>query len=135
MDTSDIIAIGSLIVAILSIVTTIILTVFNAKHVSKLNDSNVKANYYSKIFDEYLIEKIPKSRGYIRFDGEGKLQDVNELCACLTNLRNSSLYFKYSDEEFYKQIKNHTMELEDFLANKASVKHESEEMEETEDGE
>ena len=81
----------------------------------KLNRVNLEADYYRKIYAEHLVKNIPYARKYIRFDSQGILCDVDRLISALQGLMQDSLYFLYSNEDFYYELKKKTQELEDYL--------------------
>lgn len=104
---SFILAVVSFVVSIISIITS-----FNQNQ--KINSLNLQSRYFEKIFDKYLIEEIPKARAYIRYH-HNKLADVNKLVDTLDELKKSSLYFKYSNKEFYQKLKESIDDLGQFL--------------------
>ena len=92
----------------------------------KINKMNMNARLYNEIFDEFLIERIPKARTYLRFENN-KLVDSETLCDTLTDLKNSILYFRYTDKTFYKNLCVQIDELEDYVmqcGNRESVQEE-----------
>ena len=84
---------------------------------AKLNNKNLRSRYFEKIFDKYLIKQIPNARKYIRYNSvTNKLDDIGKMMDTLTNLKNDSLYFRYSDKNFYKELTFLITKLEDFLS-------------------
>ena len=83
----------------------------------KINKFYVNQKYHSKIFDDFLIDKIPVARQDIKFDDEGKLVNAQKFVDELSNLRNNSLFYKYNSKEFYNKIKKQTQEIEDYVMN------------------
>ena len=81
----------------------------------RINHSNSMAKYYNVIFDEFLIYKIPEARRYIRFEDE-RLTDFSKLVDELDAMLRSALYFKYTNRDFYKELKCKINELESYLA-------------------
>lgn len=47
-----------------------------------------------------------------------KLDDVNQMVETLSKMRNDSLYFKYSDKEFYDELMMLISDLEDYICDK-----------------
>lgn len=99
----------------------------------KNNVTNIKARYYTKIFDSYLIEKIPRARRYIRFGlSDGKMRDCNKLSDVLQDMMRDALYFQYSNIDFYKELRKKVTELDDYInemSNKSFVDYERIEVE------
>lgn len=114
MTTEEIIAVASAIIAFLSMIVTLVLFKLNYDQAKKINEIALKSNYFNKIFDEHLIVGIPKARKYIRFQND-RLVDTNNLVNELTNIRGDALYFKYSNKDFYNQLKETTQKIEDYL--------------------
>lgn len=85
------------------------------KQNNKLQFINMEANYYSKIFDEYLITRIPKARSYIRFDNNNHLVDAQKLVDELSCMRTDALYFRYANSDFYSELKKYTQDIEDYV--------------------
>lgn len=86
----------------------------------------MNARIYNEIFDEFLIERIPKARTYLRFENN-KLVDSEQLSDTLTDLLNTILYFRYADKEFYELLHTQIQDIEDFVlecGNKQSVQEE-----------
>ncbi|WP_277407885.1 hypothetical protein [Lacrimispora xylanisolvens] len=102
--TEEIVAITSAAIAFISMLITIVLFYFNYRQVSNLNNVSLNSKYFEKIFDKHLIDLIPNTRKYIRFQND-KLVDTSKLVDELSKLRVDALYFKYSNKEFYSSIK------------------------------
>lgn len=116
----------AIIVSIISIIVSAITAFVAYRQNVKLNRINMKARYYEKIFDEYLIKKIPQARKYLRFD-KNRLVDSQQLSEALSALLNDSLYFKYDDREFYKKLKQLIQEIEDYVLECGNSVYEPEE--------
>ena len=108
-------SIASIVISIVSIVISLIFSVFTCIQTKKINNINIKSKYYAKIFDKYLIYKIPNARDYLRFNEEGKLDDYSTLLDVICKMRNSAQFFKYDNREFYNKLKEVTQALEDTL--------------------
>lgn len=74
----------------------------------------MNARIYSEIFDEFLIERIPKARTYLRFESN-KLVDSDQLSDTLADLLNTILYFRYADKKFYELLHSQIQDIEDFV--------------------
>lgn len=107
---------ASFILSILAGIFSIISLIFTYKQSNKHNSLNLESRYFEKIFDTYLITKIPQSRKYIRYDHTtNKLVDINKMIDVLGYMKNDSLYFKYSNPDFYKDLVDLILNLEDFI--------------------
>ncbi len=105
----------SLVLSALSLLGTIILTIWGVKVTIKLNQINLNSNICEKIFDEYLIKSIPQARSFLDFDKNNKFIGANKLQDVLRNIRKDCLYFRYYDKKFYKKLDEAIQDLEDLL--------------------
>lgn len=104
----------SLIFAIISTVISVVSIVITFFQNQKINSSSLKSRYFEKIFDEYLIKKIPEARKYAKYNND-KLDGANHLIDTMDELKKDSLYFEYSNKEFYEKLKKRIDELGVFL--------------------
>ena len=107
----DIIAI---IISVIAILASVICAVIAFIQNYKINKINMKAGYYNKIFDSYLIEKIPMSYRYLIFK-DNKLSDSDKISDVLSDLLKDILYFKCTDRKFYEVLKKSIEEIEDYI--------------------
>ena len=110
------ITLASAVIAVISMLVTVVIFRLNYNQAKRISEITLKSNYYTKIFDAYLIEKIPAARKYIRFQND-RLVDTNELVNVLTDMRRDALYFKYSNKSFYNKLKEITQKIEDYIMN------------------
>lgn len=109
---------ASFILSIVAGIFSIISLILTYRQSNKHNSLNLESRYFEKIFDTYLIDKIPQSRKYIRYDHTtNKLVDIGEMMDVLGYMKNDSLYFKYSNPNFYEKFVDLISNLEDFLGN------------------
>ena len=107
----DIIAI---IISVIAILASVICAVIAFIQNYKINKINMKAGYYNKIFDSYLIEKIPMSYRYMIFK-DNKLYDSDKISDVLSDLIKYIFYFKCADRKFYEVLKKSIEEIEDYI--------------------
>lgn len=74
------------------------------KQNQKLSSLNMQSRYYEKIFDEFLITKIPNGRQYLKYLDNGSFIGAEKLIETLSDLKTKSLYFKYHNESFYNEL-------------------------------
>ena len=120
------ITLASAVIAVISMLVTVVIFRLNYNQAKRISEITLKSNYYNKIFDAYLIEKIPAARKYIRFQND-RLVDTNELVNVLTDMRRDALYFKYSNKSFYNKLKEITQKIEDYIMNCGNINLEPEE--------
>lgn len=94
---------ASLIIAIIAFICSVISIVVNYEQNQKLSSLSMQSRYYEKIFDEYLINQIPKGRQYLKYI-DGKLKDADKLIETLSDIKIKALYFKYNNEQFYNEL-------------------------------
>ena len=104
----------AIVLSALSIISSIICFIITFLQNKKINKINMNARIYSKIFDEFLIERIPKARTYLRFESN-KLVDSDQLSDTLADLLNTILYFRYADKKFYELLHSQIQDIEDFV--------------------
>lgn len=108
--------IASLIISIIALIGSIISFIITFYQNQKITSLNLQVRYFEKIFDKYLIEEIPKARNYIKYINN-KLIDVDKLINVLDDIKIDSLYFKYNNNKFYKEVTNAIDDLTSFLSN------------------
>ena len=104
----------AIVLSALSIISLIICFIITFLQNKKINKINMNARIYSEIFDEFLIERIPKARTYLRFESN-KLVDSDQLSDTLADLLNTILYFRYADKKFYELLHSQIQDIEDFV--------------------
>ena len=82
----------------------------------EINKVNLQSVYYQQIFEDYLLNDIPRKITYIDFDDEGKLnEDYRQLTITLMEMLEKCLYFKFANKKFYDRLKDLISELDDEL--------------------
>lgn len=109
MEITDVLAIVAIIISIFSVY-------YQWRNDLKLNSVNLEAEYFQKIYEKHLLYELPQARKYIFFQNN-RLKDYDKLMDELNAIRNDSLYFLYSDKQFYEELKFALQDLEDFLGN------------------
>ncbi|MDE7425099.1 MAG: hypothetical protein K2N51_15670 [Lachnospiraceae bacterium] len=112
--------------SILAIIISILSIIISFIQNRKMNNVNIKAHYFEKIFDEYMISQIPKARKYIRFSN-GKLSDFEELGNVLNRMIANAIFFKFDNIKFYKELKICVQNLEDYMYECSTKTYEDEE--------
>lgn len=115
----------AIIISIVSLIATALIAIWQIITNININKINIKSNVCEKIFDEYLITKIPVARKFLKFDCKGKLTGWEKLNKTLVDMKLSSLYFKYNDKVFYEKLDSKLMELEDYIVSLIDKKYDS----------
>ena len=105
----------TIIISIIALIISIASIHQNNKH----THLNLQSRYFEKIFDEYLIKKLPISRQYIQYINS-RLVDANRLIDTLDEMKKSSLYFKYNNENFYKELASKIDHLTSYLTDSSN---------------
>ena len=116
------IAVSTAFAAVISLSAVIISTRQNSKinnsvlkQNEQLNTSGLLATFYVLIFRKYLTRLIPEARRKIRFNNS-KIDDVAELLKTLNKMLQDAVFFKYQNNEFYKDLKTKTRKLESYIS-------------------
>ncbi len=108
-----------MILSIIAILVSIISFICTFYQANKHNTINLKSRFYEKIFDEYLTEKIPEAMRKIYYDNNtNRLSDADNIRQVLSDLKKECLFFKYSDQKFYKSLIKLINDLEQEISNK-----------------
>lgn len=103
-----------LILSIIAIIVSVSTAIFEYMYNKKINRTNLEAEFFITIYGKSLMEKIPKARQVIHYDGVS-ISDTQDLIDELNNIRLSSLFYKYSDRTYYDELCNKLQSLEDVL--------------------
>ncbi len=117
MDTSDWIAI---VAAAMSLVS-IIVSVMAMRQTTNINKTNLQAEYFQKVFFEYIIEKIPEKSKNLRYVGTRLDSNYRELVDIVMEMVQKSSFFAYAKQDFYINLKEKCKELEDIILEIASI--------------
>lgn len=108
------------VAALIISIIALIIPFFEVLFALKMNKTNLKSDYFSTLYNEYLFSKIPNTREKIDTNMNGKLVGYEELQNTVINMLCDSAFFKYSDEEFYNELKTKCFGLEDYLLESAN---------------
>lgn len=109
MDAGDI---GSLALSIVAIVVSVLALIYEIR----FNRSNLQAIYFEQVFGECLKEKIPVVMEQLDFNSNGKLNgNYTKINKVFMEMIRKSGYFKYAKNDFYSELRQKTMDLEDHL--------------------
>jgi len=111
---------ASLIISIAAFLVSIIAIIVTFCQNKSITTLNLQSRYFEKIFDKYLIEKIPKARTYIQYINN-RLVDADKLIDVLDNVKSDSLYFKYNNNKFYESLKSNIDDLGKFLSECSNI--------------
>ncbi len=103
------------ILSVIALVISIAVAITEYIKDIKINRMNLESEYFKDIYKKHLIYEIPTARGYIKFDSDNRLIDVDKMIDELQALRQDSLYFQYNNLRFYNDLKEKIQELEDYL--------------------
>ncbi|MFK4926764.1 hypothetical protein ACI1TM_08890 [Lactococcus garvieae] len=103
---------------IISIIFTVFnfgITIFNVKRETKKYHSSLRKIYVERIFDDYLVDKIPKLRNKIGHTENG-FDGLIKLASVVASMRKDILYFRYNSEKFYYKLDATLSDFENFLS-------------------
>ena len=107
------IEIASLLLSIFAIVVSICTAICEYKTNKYMANKGLEATYYQKIFDDFLINRIPEGRKKLVFNY--KLENADFLVNSLSVLKRKIIYFRYRDKDFYSILNKQITKLEDYL--------------------
>lgn len=122
----DIFEIITIVISAIAVFVSIASAIFTYCQNNKHTHLNLQSRYFEKIFDEYLIKNIPISKEYIKLVNN-KLDGADRLINTLDEMKRSSLYFKYNNESFYKNLKSKIDELTSYLTDSSNRNLDSDE--------
>jgi len=110
----------ALFVSIVSLLVSIAFETLTSFRENKVFRAELEASHYDKIFQEYLIEIIPKARQEIHIVNSSDLsyqtlKGIDSLADSLEVLRKKALYFYYADKGFYESLSNSIQKCIDHL--------------------
>lgn len=113
MSTVDIL---TLVLSVLAIIVSICSAVATYHQTQRGQRISLEADYFSDIFKDYLLNRIPKAWRKIAFS-DGEIIQDNDLTNELVKLSKESQYFMFSDNDFYIELKEKLQNIEDELVN------------------
>ena len=125
-NTTTVIDIVSVIIAILALGASIVSLIWTIQHSKKAQKITLEADYFRTIFKDYLVRKFPKAREKIFFQ-KNKISGHKEFIDQLNSLRRKLSYFRYTDKQFYENLKTELQKLEDFILSAMNKSYESSE--------
>ncbi len=121
------VAIIAIVISVITLIVSSIISIYAVSQSKKMNKTNLSFNFLLTIFEEHLVEIIPDSYRYIRFDVHDKLTDTVKLRDALLDMLNRSRYYKFTDKEFYKELKEAQSDLENYLVTNEGKLYEQDE--------
>ncbi len=112
---------AALIISIFALLLSIKTACDEAKRDYKITRITIEAEIYKKVFDNYLIKRIPEARGYLLINVNNLLQDDQLLIDELNAMRRSALVFRYAKPAFYKDLKRSLQAFEDYLVSSEGI--------------
>lgn len=114
---------AALILSIISLVATVIISIYEIINALKVNDINLEAELSKEVFKEYLTQKIPDAMSNISFDNN-KLSHIEELQDVLNSFRRNLRFYQYCDKKFYNKFKKSAQEIEDYIVSNEGKQYE-----------
>lgn len=106
-----------LFLSVLALIISIGSSLFEYFWNQKINKTNLEAEFFKDIYSDYLMKKIPDARNVIHYNNN-IVSDTDDLIEVLNDIRQSSLFYKYKDRNFYNLLRKQLQELEDKLVSK-----------------
>lgn len=103
------------VLSILAIVISIVVPLLTRNRELTSEKKNHEFELFQDVYQEHLVRKIPPAKLELHISQEGELTGIDDLIDELCSIRKDSLYFEYSDNEFFLKLKNNLQDLEDYL--------------------
>ncbi|MGM0260462.1 hypothetical protein [Enterococcus sp. AZ102] len=101
----------------------ILISIISLRQSHKSTVVNLEAKYSDDIFKNYLLKEIPNNLEKITFKNEKiNSSGIDDMCELLVSIRKNSIYYKYHDSDFYEDLSEKLVEIEDFLVEKGNDK-------------
>ena len=112
LSTDNILSIIAIVISIIAILISLLM-MFQTK---VLNNTNLQARYFEKIFTSYIVELIPDKAAKLCYTNDGFLdKNYKELVSTIMEMIQHSRYFAYAKHDFYSDMCKKSIELEDML--------------------
>lgn len=111
MDTADAV---SLVFSFIALTISGIVAIVECKRDYRINRLNMESEYFSDIYKDFLVKKVPTARKKLHFE-RNQLVGIDELIKTLKDIRQDSLYFEFRNKDFYDGLKTKLQRLEDYL--------------------
>ena len=117
-----IVDIVSIVLAAIAIVVSICTAIATYRQGKKGQRISLEAEYFREVFKDYLLNKLPNAWRRVSF-ACGKIIDDDDLQTCLNSIIKDALYFKFSKESFFIELKEMIESIEDELVNAHNCRH------------
>lgn len=105
---------AAIIISILAIGGSFFTVFWQGRQNASRQKIDLESVFYKDIYWDYLIKKIPESRDFVKHNGvENRITGTDNIIDDLNNIRRDSLFFKFTDENFYEEICEKLQNLED----------------------
>jgi len=106
--------IAAIIISILALLVAIVTPIFEKICDKNINDQSLEAEYFRELYGNILYQESPKALSMIHFDGQ-KVTGTDEMIEVLRSIRLQSVFFKFSNPDFYNELINTTQQIEDLI--------------------
>lgn len=104
----------SLGISIAAIIISILSPLFEYRWNRMLNKTNLEAEYFNKLYDQFLMQDIPEARNFLHYS-DNNFGGINQLIEVLREIRKKSIFFKYHNKAFYEEMLTLIQKIEDDL--------------------
>lgn len=70
---------------------------------------------FRDVYQEFLVKRLPEARSQISITQSGAVSGTDNFINELISLRKASIYFQYTEPEFYEDLRKKLWALEDYL--------------------
>ncbi|MFR3727681.1 hypothetical protein [Lacrimispora sp.] len=101
-------------VSIAAIIISIISPIFEYNWNKMLNKTNLEAEYFNKLYNQFLMQDFPEARCFLHYS-DNNFGGINQLIEVLRDIRKKSIFFKYHNKTFYEEMLKLIQKIEDDL--------------------
>lgn len=116
----------SIVISIIALIISFFSPLFEYWWSKKLNKINIEAEYFDKVYTDFLMIQLPEARLKISYIEES-IGGIDDYIDTLRNMRKKSIYFKFANETFYQSLLKKIQELENLIVLSSGKKCEANE--------
>ncbi|MDG4984413.1 hypothetical protein OGZ51_09685 [Lactococcus lactis] len=107
-------SVAAIIISILAILGSFFTVFWQGRQSANRQKIDLESIFYKDIYWDYLVKKLPESRNFVQHNTvENRITGTDNIIDELNNIRRDSLFFKFTNENFYEEICEKLQNLED----------------------
>lgn len=107
------------VLSCVAIVISILSPIYSYSKAKKINDINLNSTQLQKVYDEFLMKRIPAARNRIATP-YNRIENIRAFQNELQEFTRALSFYRYIDPPFFDSISKQTARTEDFVVEKLS---------------